>query len=182
MRYRDFIVGRDLPPLLVKTYASQGEQLVVYGGADRPASVSFQVPGRAPVAKRSGEEGGKPRVGMVVASASPMSTAVGIADFLATESGGYLLTDRRFVTFRLVPEDPTLKKPTFTDGLVDLGRFLAKKEELPLYPMVCEPVIEFPAHQAAYLGVHQEKPQNCIKGDYHRLAFTDGSTLGLLAT
>jgi hypothetical protein len=182
MRYRDFIVGRDLVPLLTKTYLSQGEQLVVYGGSDHPYSAGFAVPGRAGVPKRSAEAGGKPRVGMVVSSASPTGMAVRIADFLGSEPGGYLLTDRRFVAFRLVPEDPSLKKPTFTDGLVDLGRFLTRKEELPLYPTVCEPVIEFPAHQAAYQGVHKEKPQNCTKGEYHRIAFADGSTLGMLAT
>lgn len=180
MRYREFIIGRDLVPLLTATF--QGEQLVVFGGTSVPYRAAFQVPGRAPIPKRSGEEGGKPRAGMVVTSASPSSMAVQVGDFLSTEPGGYLLTDRRFVAFRLVPADPSLKPPTFTDGLVDLGRFLTKKEELPLYPTACRPVVEFPAHQAFYQGVQQEKPQNCVKADYHRIAFADGSVLALLAT
>ncbi|MDN3239062.1 hypothetical protein [Glycomyces tritici] len=180
MRYRDFIVGRDLVPLLTATY--DGERFVVYGAADQPRSAAFAVPGRPGVPKRTGEEGGKPRVGMVVASADPAGTAVRIADFLAGEAGGYLLTDRRFTAFRLVPADPSLKKPTFGDGLVDLGRFLTKKEELPVYPMACEPVVEFPAQHASYQGVQREQPHNCRKADYHRIAFADGSVLGLLAS
>jgi hypothetical protein len=180
MRYREFLIGRDLVPLLTATYP--GEQLVVYGGSVQPLSAAFTVPGRKGLPKRTGEDGGKPRAGMVVVSAAPTGMAVGVADFFAAEPGGYLLTDRRFVAFRLVPADPSLKPPTFTDGLVDLGRFLTKKDELPLYPTACAPVVEFPAHQAFYQGVHQEKPHNCRKADYHRIAFADGSTLGFVAT
>jgi hypothetical protein len=181
MRYRDFIIGRDLVPLLTATFP--GEQLVAYGASDQPrTAAAYMVPGRESVPKRTSDEGGKPRAVMLVTSAAPAGMAVGVGDFLAAERGGYLLTDRRFVAFRLVPADPSLKPPTFTDGLVDFGRFLTKKEELPLYPTACEPVIEFPAHQAFYQGVHQEKPRGCRKADYHRIAFADGSVLGLVTT
>jgi hypothetical protein len=30
--------------------------------------------------------------------------------------------------------------------------------------------------------VHQEKPRGCRKADYHRIAFADGSVLGLPAS
>jgi len=179
MKYRDFQIGRDLPSLLGSTYLVHGETNVVYT-ARETFTFSFEVPGRAVRGKPTGEEG-KPRVGVVVASASPAGMAVQIADALTSPQSGVILTDRRLAVFKLVPADPSLKEPTFMDGLRDLGRTLRGKEESPPYPMACSTVSEFPASIASYQGVHKEKPMNCVKADYHRIAFHDGSVLGLLA-
>jgi hypothetical protein len=47
--------------------------------------------------------------------------------------------------------------------------------------MACKAIMELPAQMAYYQGAHPESPKRCAKADYHRIAFADGSTLGLLA-
>jgi hypothetical protein len=178
IKYRDFQIGRDLPPLLSSTFLVHGETNVVYA-AREAFTFSFEVPGREVRGKPTGEEG-KPRVSAVVVSPSPAGLAVQVGDALASQKVGVILTDRRLAVFNLVPADPSLKEPSFMDGLRDLGRTLRGKEEFPPYPMVCSTVMELPASMVSYQGVHKEKPRNCVKADYHRIAFHDGSTLGLL--
>jgi hypothetical protein len=179
VKYRDFQIGRDLLPLLNNTFLVHGESNVVYT-ARESFTFSYEVPGREVRGKATGEEG-KPRVSAVVASASPAGLAVQLADALTSPRSGVILTDRRLAVFKLVPADPSLKEPSFMDGLRDLGRTLRGKEEFPPYPMACSTVIELPASTASYQGVHKEKPKNCVKADYHRIAFHDGSVLGLAA-
>lgn len=179
MKYRDFQIGRDLPAVLEGGFLVPGESIVVFAARDA-FTFSFEVPGREVRRKPTGEEG-KPRVSAVVVSPSPAGLAVQVADALTVPKAGVILTDRRLTVFKLVPADPSLKEPSFMDGLRDLGRTLRGKEEFPAYPMACPTVMEFSSSVAYYQGVHKEKPTNCVKADYHRLAFQDGSVLGLLA-
>jgi hypothetical protein len=179
VKFRYFDVLRDLPAALSGTYLVQGEAIVACAAHEVPA-FSFDVPGRPGRPKPKPDQGASTAT-IVVTSGSAAGTAVRLADALGSEKGGVVLTDRRLAAFRLVPADPGLKEPSMMDGFKDLGRTLLGKPQLPPYPTACRPVLELPAHLAYYQGVHREQPKNCAKAEYHRIAFADGSVLGLLA-